>query len=263
MKTKILSVLIGLGCFIQPLFAQDAATNAAPVIPEAAREHFVMGTTLYSNATTVAGFKLAAKEFQQAAELAPQWSKPRYNLALTEEAAEDYAGAIDDLKRYQAFNLTDGEARAVQDKIYTLKARQALKVEEIAATEAKKRQEEESSPEKVAERFLRSLDGSVFYGSMGDPGPGSTMEGEPWTATQATIRIEGDMATKVVRNKYGGEWHESVQWRAKIVGKKFKHREDNPNVEISETCEISADGEMIVDEGDFNGSANKITLRKH
>ena len=144
MKSPRIILLLALLVSLLPLFAQDATTNAATVIPEAAREHFLMGSTLYSNATSVAGFKLAAKGFQQAAELAPQWSKPRYNLALTEEAAEDYAGAIDDLKCYQAFYLAEAEARAVQDKIYTLKAKQALKAEETAAAEAKKRQEEET-----------------------------------------------------------------------------------------------------------------------
>ena len=125
MKTKILSALIGLVCFIQPLCAQDAATNAAPVIPEAARKHFVMGTALFKDAKTAEDYAQVTGEFQQAAELAPQWPEARYNLALSKEAAGDYSGAMADLKLYQAFKLSESEARTVQDKIYGVEAKLA------------------------------------------------------------------------------------------------------------------------------------------
>ena len=139
------------------LFAQDAATNAAPLIPEAAREHFVMGTTLYSNATSVADFKQAADEFQQAADLAPQWSKPRYNLAWAKEAAEDYAGAIADLKRYQQFNLPEAEARAVQDKIYVIKAK-------LAKAEMKKGEAEKVTDAEQSEKDKQEATMNAFVG---------------------------------------------------------------------------------------------------
>ena len=99
-------------------------------------------------------------EFKQAADLAPQWPEARYNLALAKEAAGDYSGAMDDLKLYQQFKLSNDEARTVQDKIYALEAKQAK------AAEAKAK---ESSPEAVAAKqqdeydaWLKKLDGAKF-----------------------------------------------------------------------------------------------------
>ena len=116
---------MGLVCSIYPLFAQDAAANAASVIPEAARKHFVMGTALFKDAKTAEDYAQVTGEFKQAAELAPQWPEARYNLALSKEAAGDYAGARSDLWAYQSFKLSDAEARAVQDKLYAIEAKLA------------------------------------------------------------------------------------------------------------------------------------------
>jgi tetratricopeptide (TPR) repeat protein len=162
----------------------NAVTTPAP-IPEAAREHFVMGSTLYSNATSVVDFKQAADEFQQAADLAPQWSKPRYNLAWAKEAAEDYAGAIADLKRYQQFNLPEAEARAVQDKIYVIKAK-------LAKAEMKKAEEQRLAEAKRAEQDHQQDALSVFVGEWTVKGGGGTLK---------VRRSSGGVFSMVVRNE--------------------------------------------------------------
>lgn len=122
MKRNTLLAVICLLLLGPSLFAQTAVTTAVP-IPEEARKHFVMGTTLFKDAKTAADFSQVESEFKQAADLAPQWPEARYNLALAKEAAGDYSGAMADMKLYQKFTLSRSEARTVQDKIYALEAK--------------------------------------------------------------------------------------------------------------------------------------------
>ena len=158
MKTNTLLALICLSLLTPPLFGQTNApadsTNAVttpPPIPEAARKHFVMGTTLFTNATTAADFAQVVSEFKQAANLAPQLQQARYDLALAEEAAGDYSGAMADLKLYQQFKLSDDETRTVQDKIYALEAKQQKKVSDVAAKQAADQQTAAAEKQKKQE----------------------------------------------------------------------------------------------------------------
>ena len=176
MKIK---TLIALALLISslPLFAQDTGTNAVttpPPIPEEARKHFVMGETMFKDAKSADNFTLAAGEFKQAADLAPQWPDARYNLALAKEAAGDYAGAMADLKLYQQFKLSDTEARTVQDKIYAIEAKQQMKTSDAAAkvsanaanaqaaAKAQAAIDAANSPEAKLKTFIKSLDGAVW-----------------------------------------------------------------------------------------------------
>jgi hypothetical protein len=135
MKTYVLCVLAGFMLVTPSLVAQNNET-ASPTIPEEARKHFVIGATLFKDAKTPDDFIQVEGEFKQAANLAPQWPDPRYNLALTEEAAGDYAKAVADLTIYQQFKLSDEDGRKIQDKIYVLEAKQAKKASEDAAKAA-------------------------------------------------------------------------------------------------------------------------------
>src|SRR5271166_1601789 len=125
MKACLLFVLAGFCVATPSLVSQtgatadkhSVATTQAP-IPEEARKHFVMGTTLFKDAKTPDDYALVESQFKQATDLAPQWPEARYNLALAKEAAGDYSGAMSDLKLYQQFKLSESEARTVQDKIY-------------------------------------------------------------------------------------------------------------------------------------------------
>jgi hypothetical protein len=101
-----------------------------------------MGTTLFKDAKTPDDYAQVESEFKQAVDLAPQWPDARYNLALAKEAAGDYAGAMEDLKLYQQFKLSDEDARKVQDKIYSLEARAEKAKVAANAKEAAAREEE-------------------------------------------------------------------------------------------------------------------------
>ena len=108
--------------------AEDVSPNASAVtqpapIPEEARKHFVMGTTLFKDAKTPDDYSQVTAELKQATDIAPQWPEARYNLALARETAGDYSGAMADLKLYQQFKLSGEEVRKAQDKIYVLEAK--------------------------------------------------------------------------------------------------------------------------------------------
>src|SRR5579864_8361328 len=110
MKKLLLLTLLSLCIVPLPLFSQAKPTadkanvaSTQPPIPEEARKHFVMGTTLFKEAKTADDFARVVTEFKQATDLSPQWADARYNLALAKEAAGDYSGATADLKIYQQF----------------------------------------------------------------------------------------------------------------------------------------------------------------
>src|SRR6202163_458136 len=134
-----LSLLFATSLFPQTnTSAKSASAQTPPAIPEEARKHFVMGTTLFKDAKTADDFAQVVSEFKQATDLAPQWTDPRYNLALAKEAAGDYSGAIADLKHYQKLKLSESEARAVQHKVYALEAKSQRAAQKNVSDEAAK-----------------------------------------------------------------------------------------------------------------------------
>ena len=131
-----------------------AALDRLPLIPEEARKHFVMGQTIFNDAKKTNTFSMAGQEFSKAVVLAPWWPEARYNLAVALEAEGDYANAIVTLKLYQLFKLSEIEARAIQDKIYALEARQDLAAKETEnrareMAEAKAKEAQAAAEEKA------------------------------------------------------------------------------------------------------------------
>ena len=103
-----------------------ASIKPAPAIPEEAREPFVMGATVLKKSSDPAGASKAVDLFTQALNIAPWFADAYYNRAIAREAAGQYELAIDDIKFYLEFKLTDAERREAQDKIYSLKAEAQL-----------------------------------------------------------------------------------------------------------------------------------------
>jgi len=151
MRTFLCWVFVSFILVAPSLVAQTNATKQPP-IPEEARKHFVMGETMLKEAKNTDDFSLAAGEFAEAARLAPQWPDARYNLALAKEGARDYSGAMADLKIYQQFKLTENETRSVQDKIYSLEAKQKMKESDKTANAqaTEKAQAREPAPKPYA-----------------------------------------------------------------------------------------------------------------
>ncbi len=112
-----------------------------PAIPEAAREHFVMGNTLAKNAKDAAGQKLAADSFNEALKIAPWWGDAYYNLARVQELAGQIDSAESSLKFYILSAPGEAEARKAQDRIYELRAQKKLAENEAKATADKEAQQ--------------------------------------------------------------------------------------------------------------------------
>jgi tetratricopeptide (TPR) repeat protein len=131
-----------------------AAMGRLPAIPEEGRRHFVRGTALFRDANSPDDFNQVLDEFKQATDLAPWWPEARYNWALAYEAAGDYAEAIDHLNLYLLFKLPEAEARAVQDKIYVLEAKQEKAAKEKEYAEERKLEEKKLEEKKLEEKKL-------------------------------------------------------------------------------------------------------------
>ena len=137
-----------------------AAMDQLPPIPEEARRHFVRGSALFKDAKAPDDYKQVVDEFTQAVHLAPWWSDARYNLALAWEAPGDYADAIAALKLYLLFKLSDAEARAAQDKIYVLEARQE-KIDKATSEKLAEEQKREA-PEILLRKLKAQCDGASY-----------------------------------------------------------------------------------------------------
>jgi len=145
-----------------------AAMDQLPPIPEEARRHFVRGTALFKDAKSPEDYKQVIEEFSEAIKLAPWWPETRYNWALAFEAAGDYAKAIDSLQLYRLFKLPETEARAVQDKIYALEAKQEKAAQK--AVEGRQAQQAAAEERKVREPedFLRRINGAQYVHDFGN-----------------------------------------------------------------------------------------------
>ncbi|MGA9507235.1 MAG: hypothetical protein WBV55_01180 [Candidatus Sulfotelmatobacter sp.] len=172
MKKHIGVILVSL-CMAMPSLLSQTRTNgdksAVPTtqlpIPEEARKHFVMGTTLLKDAKTSDDYAQVESHFKQAISLAPQWPEARYNLALTREAAGDYSGAMADLKIYQLFKLSDADARNTQDKIYVLEAKQQKSVSDAATKVASDAANAQAAADFRKDTFIRSIQGDWGNGN--------------------------------------------------------------------------------------------------
>jgi hypothetical protein len=167
MKNHVLRALVSLILATPVLFGQAQSSGPNSIastplaIPEEARKHFVMGTTLFKDAKTADDLSQVVSEFKKTVDLAPRWPDARYNLALAKEAGGDYSGAMADFKLYQQFKLPEGEARTVQDKIYTLEAR-AEKAEDAANAKAAAARAEEAKYGWLLGKWHFVLDGSYW-----------------------------------------------------------------------------------------------------
>jgi tetratricopeptide (TPR) repeat protein len=211
-----------------------AALPQLPPIPEEARRHFVRGTALFKDAKSPGDFKQAIDEFQQAVRLAPWWPDARYNFALAEEAIGNYAWAIDNIKLYLLFNLPDADARAAQDKIYAIEAKQE---------KAAKAKEEENSPQAAAAReqkkyedWLRRIDGRRYTFS--------NEVGEHIIDIKGRFLVLGIVYAPALANQASGfpagyQFKERIEIQGRVATKPI------PQWGVSYTYAISDDGEKI------------------
>lgn len=217
-----------------------AAMSQLPPIPEEARRHFVRGTALFKDAKSADDYKQVADEFTQATHLAPWWPEARYNLAMALEAAGDYDNAIVNSKLYLLFKLPDTDARAAQDKVYALEARQE---------KASKAKAEDPSPQPLAappqnsfDALLKKIDGRR-YTYTSDPGYTSVLD------VRGRVLVYGGITPNGYFEVHTGSRHE-------IRGREFSDPVVDPLgcqvCPVQDTFIISEDGSSITQRRRFS-----------
>jgi len=93
---------------------------AVEPVPEDARRHFTRGMTAVETARSSADYAAAAREMEQARELAPRWPDVYYNLGLLYQKTGNYDAAIDSLRGYLQLEPASPDAASVQETVYKL-----------------------------------------------------------------------------------------------------------------------------------------------
>jgi hypothetical protein len=122
-----------IGCLIGVviLLAWVSLTPAATVSEEAQR-YMARGMAAVEMATSASDYALAAKEFEQAAKLAPDWPDIYYNLGSVQSKAGDITSAIKSFQRYLDLAPKSPDAAKVRGEIFKLEYR--LEREKLAST---------------------------------------------------------------------------------------------------------------------------------
>jgi tetratricopeptide (TPR) repeat protein len=126
MKTFYLIVVFAVSALpFSPAYAQT--------IPEEARRYMARGQAAVEMAKSPEEYDSAIKQFQKAAELAPAWPEPHYNLALLQEKKGKLKEAAASLREYLRLAPDAPDAAKLQEQIYKLeyKAEQLLTLPEI------------------------------------------------------------------------------------------------------------------------------------
>lgn len=188
----------------------------APAIPEEAREPFVIGTTVLKKASDPAGAGRAVDLFTQSLTIAPWFADAYYNRAMARQAAGQYESAIEDLKFYLGFKLTDSERREAQDKIYALKA-------DVLLGSAKKADQDKAATDK--ERRVQRLqgtwaeggDGLVSYWKAQVEGDTIRLSADRYVTASGTTNVSGvwgEFRLKSENGEFKGVYVEGTQKRA-------------------------------------------------
>lgn len=93
---------------------------AAEPISEDARRFFTRGLAAVESARSLADYAAAAREMEQARELAPQWPDVYYNLGLLYEKTGNYDRAIERLRECLRLAPSSPDAARMQESVYRL-----------------------------------------------------------------------------------------------------------------------------------------------
>lgn len=143
-----------------------------PAIPEEARRHYVMATTLLKAVKKAEDHREAIEEFRNALFLAPWWAEANRDLGMACEVAHRYEEAISALKLYVLSGPDEEKARAAQDEIYKIEAMKKLAAREKTASSGAvveaQRNTFEDLLRKIDGRRYTSVGGCLADGITGD-----------------------------------------------------------------------------------------------
>jgi hypothetical protein len=141
-----------------------------PAIPEEARKHFVIGSTLAKDAKNPTDCQSAVDELHQALLLAPWWGEAYWNVSGALLCAQKYEDARQAVRLYLQTNPGPSDARAAQDRLYVLDAKEKEKEKEAEsesrASPLPRTTETAPQPppkkELEAKELIESLDGAIY-----------------------------------------------------------------------------------------------------
>jgi uncharacterized protein len=123
---KLLTPGDGAESRVRKKAVEAAAKLRRPPLPEEANRRTVRAQTFIEQAKKPEDFRKAAAELEAASQVAPWEPGIYYNLALVQEKAGDFAGAIRSLNWYLFVDPQAKDASAVKNKVYKLEAQQEL-----------------------------------------------------------------------------------------------------------------------------------------
>jgi tetratricopeptide (TPR) repeat protein len=106
--------------FLWALWALTLFNTRAAQVSEEAKKHMAYGAEALEMATDDEGFKKAAAEFLTAANLAPKWPSPYYNLGVVDFKLGDLEGARVNYEKYLKLAPHAKDAEKVKAEIYKI-----------------------------------------------------------------------------------------------------------------------------------------------
>jgi tetratricopeptide (TPR) repeat protein len=122
----------------------------SPALPSEAERRMTRGEVAFKGATSVADYRVAAKEFEQATLAAPWYGDAYFNLGVAQDKAEDYDAALRSLK---LATLASPGGKDAEKLSYAVEFRKE-KANSPEARAAKQKARDED--------LLKSLEGAVF-----------------------------------------------------------------------------------------------------
>ncbi len=135
----------------EKVIALAKALKPKPAAPKEAEKRMIRGTAAVEGAKTPDDFRAAAREFEAATTAAPWWGDAYYNLAVAQDKAEDYDGALRSLKLAALASPGSPDAEKLSYAVEFRKEKALDSPEAQAARQAAK-----------DAAILKSLDGAVF-----------------------------------------------------------------------------------------------------
>lgn len=134
----------------EKIIALAPTLKPPPALPAELERRMARGTAAFKGATSLADYKDAVKEFEQAALAAPWHADAYFNLGVTQDKAEDYEAALRSLKLAL---LASPESKETKALIYEVEYRHEKANSPAGRAAQQKAREGE---------LMKSLEGAVF-----------------------------------------------------------------------------------------------------
>ena len=171
-----------IGCLIGVMILLAwVSVTLADTVPEEAQRYMARGMAAVEMAKTPKDYKLAVREFEQAAKLAPNWPDVYFNLGSIQAKAGNYGEAMRYYKRYLELAPKAPDAAKVREEIYKLEYRA-------------------EEPVRLRNRFIANSNGTVL----------DTQTDLLWAAKDNGSGINWQDAKKYCENYRGGGYSD---WR--------------------------------------------------